>query len=293
MKVAVIGPVVKDIVHINNITKTYIGGIPYYEAHVLKALGVDVTAFVTYALSEQSMVDESFKDIKVNSVYVEKTIVHEIVYKDKDADLREVKVSEYDPNVFPVEDEIIKELQSFDYILLGPLYFENISYDFFEIMKNSNLVLGNFGLFTYYENGIPVKKNPENLAKVAPFLKYLFLDEVEIKFCAQKETIEECADYFINLGVNLVVVTQGSKGSVIFTKDKKYNIPAFVPKELIDPTGAGDTYLAAFIYSEEIFNDMQKRGEFAAMCATMSIEKGGAFDGNTEGVLERLRRNNK
>lgn len=87
MKVAVIGPVVKDIVHINNITKTYIGGIPYYEAHVLKALGVDVTAFVTYALSEQSMVDESFKDIKVNSVYVEKTIVHEIVYKDKDADL--------------------------------------------------------------------------------------------------------------------------------------------------------------------------------------------------------------
>jgi sugar/nucleoside kinase (ribokinase family) len=289
MKIAVTGPVCKDTIIIDGVIKECIGGSIYYEACVLKMFGVDVKVFGTYAKADEEFVRENFKGIEVKAIYAEKTITHELTYAKENPDVRKTKVPEYSSNTFPVEDNLLKELKSFDYVFLGPLYYENLPFEFFKKMKGSNLVLNNFGLFTYYENGVPIRKNPENLAKVARFLKYLFLDEGEMKYASQKETIEEGAGYFLNLGVKVVIVTRGSKGSIVFTKDKKYKIPAYPPKKLVDPTGAGDTYLAAFIYSKQLSDDLQKRGEFAAMAATMVIEKTGAFDGSLEEVKSRLK----
>ena len=175
---------------------------------------------------------------------------------------------------------------------MGSLYYENFPYAFFEKMNGSNLVINNYGLFTHHENGKPIWKNPENARRVAKFLKYLFMDEKEIKYAAQKETINEAAKYFLNLGTGMVIVTQGSRGSMVFTKDKEYKIPAFKPKKMMDTTGAGDTYLAGFIFATQLFDDIQKQGKFAAMVATMGIEKDGAFTGNLKEVGKRLKSEN-
>lgn len=291
MKVAVIGPITKDTVTISGSTKTYMGGIPYYEAHVFKILGAWVEAFITYAESDEKWVRKNFAGIKIHPSYTSQTLEGELMYSEKDPDTRKIIRVKYSPNIILPSESLFNNLKNFDYITFGPLYYENIPYEFFEKMKDRNLVLGNFGLFTYHENENLVHKNPENLARVAPFLKYLFLDENEAKFAAQKESIEKAAKYFLELGTEMVVVTKGSKGSVVFTKNKKYTISAFPPKKLIDPTGAGDTYLAAFIFATELFpNDIQRQGEFAAMTATMAIENAGAFDGTLEEVLKRLER---
>lgn len=290
MKIALVGPLVKDIITIDGKSQIYMGGIPYYEAQALKSFGVAVVAYVTYARAEEQFVEDSFQGIKVIPFYAQNTITHELVYESKNPDVREVRVPKYDANIFPVEEKTLEELKSFDYILLGPLYYENIPYEFFEKMKNHNLVINNFGLFGYFENGLAIHKKPENFIRVAPFLKCISLDEGEMKFASQKETCEQGAKFFLELGVQEVIVTKGSRGSMIFTKDNVYKIPSFPPKKLVDPTGAGDTYLSAFVYSKELFGeDMQKRGEFAAMSATMVIEKGGAFMGTTKEVLDRLK----
>lgn len=292
MKIAVLGPMAKDKVNIDGVEETYLGGIPYYEACALSALGIDVEAYVTYSKKDEDLVRRSLSGIKVHPIYTDKTITHELSYRSKEPDMRNVEVVEYDSSVFPVDDTILEELRKFDYIILGPLYYENIPYEFFEKMKGSNLILNNFGIFTYLENNIPVKKNRENLSRVAPFIKYLFLDEEEIKFGSDKNTLEDSAEYFLDLGITLVVVTLGSKGSVIFTKEEKHIIPAFPPKELIDPTGAGDTYVAGFIASEKIFTKLEDRGRFSAMVATMGIETKGAFRKSCDEVLERLKKEN-
>ncbi|MBP6060819.1 MAG: hypothetical protein KA515_02365 [Candidatus Pacebacteria bacterium] len=289
MKIAVMGPLVKDIITIDHKSETYMGGIPYYEALALKSFGVQVVAYVTYALRDENFVKDHMPDIKVVPFYTKNTITHELVYDSKNPNEREVKVPEYDPSVFPVEENIISELKSYDYVLLGPLYFENIPDEFFEKMKGHNLAINNFGLFSYHEKGTLVHKNPENFVRAAPFLKCISLDEYEMKFASQKNTFEEGARFFVELGVEQVIVTRGSNGSVIFTKDKEYIIPAFPPKKLIDPTGAGDTYLAGFIFSQELFgDDLEMRGRFAAMSATIAIECAGAYVGNTQEVLDRL-----
>lgn len=289
MRIAVTGPICKDIIVVDGrVVREGVGGGIYYEAKALKAFGVEIKTFGTYDKKDDAWVQEDFKGMNLMPIYGKGTLTHKLVYTKENPDVRETNVPEYGANSFPVDDEILEELKGFHYVFLGPLYYENLPFEFFEKMKGSKLVLNNFGLFTYFENGVPVRKNPENLSRAVPFLEYLFLDEEEAKFGAQKESIEESAKHFLGLGTKIVAITRGSKGSVVFTKDKKYEIPAYPTENLVDPTGAGDTYLAAFIFATTLFDDIQKQGEFAAMSATIAIERSGAFEGNVEEVMRRL-----
>lgn len=55
MKIAVLGPVAKDYVIVDNNSATQIGGIPYYVASALQALGVDkITAYITCGADDTS-----------------------------------------------------------------------------------------------------------------------------------------------------------------------------------------------------------------------------------------------
>jgi len=48
-------------------------------------------------------------------------------------------------------------------------------------------------------------------------------------------------------GIGTVIVTRGMKGSVLSHKGRVYRIPACRPEILIDPTGAGDVFIGAFL----------------------------------------------
>ena len=49
------------------------------------------------------------------------------------------------------------------------------------------------------------------------------------------------------LGPKIVIVTMGAKGSVLSIADKIYNIPACHSEKVVDPTGAGDVFIGAFL----------------------------------------------
>jgi len=48
-------------------------------------------------------------------------------------------------------------------------------------------------------------------------------------------------------GVKIVIVTKGMHGSLMLFDNKFYNIPACASKIVLDPTGAGDAYIGAFL----------------------------------------------
>lgn len=58
-----------------------------------------------------------------------------------------------------------------------------------------------------------------------------------------KEAIKQTADY----GIKIVLVTRGLKGSTLFFESKFYDIPAYESKTVVDPTGAGDSFIGAFL----------------------------------------------
>ena len=288
MKIAVLGPVCKDYIKIDDDLKVQLGGIPYYVSLALKNLDTEeIVAYATFGKEDKDWILKSFQNINLEPILVEKTLGSHSEYSSANPDVRKNFIQYY-PNTIEVNAKLLQDLERFDWIMLSPLFHDNIPFELFSKLRHKNLVHGNFGMFTYSENGKFVKKNPENLIKILPFLQYLFLDKGEAEFVSGKKTIKDSAKFFQEYGLPNAVITDGSKGAHIFIGDKYFKNPAFKPEKLVDPTGAGDTFMAAFIRGTELFNSPQEQGEFAAMVATISLEKRGAFDSNKEEVLKRL-----
>lgn len=282
---AVIGPVAKDRIEFKNSITDQAGGIPFYLGLALKSLGSNVEAFLTYGRKDHKFFKKEFTGIKINYIPTKKTLIvkHEV---EDNPDFRKI-TSNYAFNRITPEN-ITSNLESFDVLCLGPLFYENISKEFFEYYSNKILVLNNFGMFNYLINGEWVYKNQEKFIELMKYVNFLILDEEEVKFVTGKKTSEEAVRLLQKNGLKNAAITNASKGSKLFIGKKIYKIPAFKPRRILDPTGAGDTYVAGLIKGIEMFKNPQKVGEFAAMVATIKLERRGPFNKTTKDVLDRL-----
>ncbi|MBN2877562.1 MAG: hypothetical protein JXL85_07920, partial [Bacilli bacterium] len=78
----------------------------------------------------------------------------------------------------------------------------------------------------------------------------------------------------INQGI-LLVFTKAEKGSEIHTTENIIQIPAF-SVDVIDTTGAGDTYNVSFLHAYIRGDSLEKSGQFASIAASLSIKDRGA-----------------
>jgi len=75
--------------------------------------------------------------------------------------------------------------------------------------------------------------------------------------------------------IKILITTLGEKGSIIQTKDQNIRIKAAKPKEVIDPTGAGDAYRAGFLAGYLQGLDLNECGKRGSIAACYSVEKYG------------------
>ena len=119
---------------------------------------------------------------------------------------------------------------------------------------------------------------------------YVFFDDKELEFVSRRDKIADGVHCLQGeYGAKNVIVTQGSRGSRLFLGDEHYQLRAFPLRELVDATGAGDSYMAGFLKAQELFEEPMEQGKFAAMTTTMTIERKGPFNGTVEDVRERLK----
>jgi len=121
------------------------------------------------------------------------------------------------------------------------------------------------------------------------YVEILKVNESEMAVLTGQKGVKKGARVLADWGVKEVVITLGSMGSVIYTNQTFYTIPAYVPTtSVVDATGCGDTYMAGYLYQRAKGASVQDSGEFAAAMATLKIEGSGPFTGTKEDVLDLL-----
>mgnify|MGYP001609715274 CR=1 FL=1 len=75
--------------------------------------------------------------------------------------------------------------------------------------------------------------------------------------------------------IDILITTLGEEGSVIQTKDQSIQVNPVKPKEVIDPTGAGDAYRAGFLAGYTRGSDLKICGQMGSVASCYSIEKYG------------------
>jgi sugar/nucleoside kinase (ribokinase family) len=88
-------------------------------------------------------------------------------------------------------------------------------------------------------------------------------------------------------GAREVLVTRASAGATIHGSGGAIRIDAVPPRRMVDATGCGDTFLAAYMARRLTSDDLRECGEFAAAAAALNIETMGAFRGTAADIAER------
>jgi nucleoside kinase len=75
--------------------------------------------------------------------------------------------------------------------------------------------------------------------------------------------------------IKIIVETRGPDGSYLLTREEEIYVPAMKPEKIVDTTGAGDSYKAAFIHSYLEGKDWKQCAQFATEISTKVIQKNG------------------
>ena len=137
------------------------------------------------------------------------------------------------------------------------------------------------------EGGRVRQVKPNVLEDILDYVDVLFLDVYEAQFLYPDLSAGDAARELASLGPNEVIITQNKEGSLIYRndEDKLYDIDAYDVKEKISPTGAGDTYMAAYVIKHMENEDAAKCADFASKVAALKLETEGPFDKTWDDVL--------
>ncbi len=98
-------------------------------------------------------------------------------------------------------------------------------------------------------------------------------NETEIK--QLKFLLKYSIQDLLRKGIKFVIETKGEKGSIVYTSKGKKFIKPFIPKHIIETTGAGDAYRAGLIHGLLKGLKIAKACEFGSMVAAKSLEFSG------------------
>lgn len=107
----------------------------------------------------------------------------------------------------------------------------------------------------------------------------LFINEDGLKSIFPMIATKQAMERILELGVEMVVLTCAEKGGHVFTAQQHFSYKAFKPENIVDTTGAGDCFNAAFLSALLKSNTVEQAMSYAAAAAALSIQKVGARTG--------------
>jgi sugar/nucleoside kinase (ribokinase family) len=261
------------------------GGTAYYFSCALSRLDVSYLLVTSLAAADMHYVDMlRQKGIQVNAHAGSGTIFFENIYGENHDDRTQNVLQTADP--FSMDQLQNVDAQIFH---LGPLLANDFSLEFIEqLSRKGKISLDVQGYLREVRNQKVYPVGWPEKERALQYVEILKADVAELRALTGCKTVAEGVELVIKWGVKEVVITNGSKGSAIYHKNKVYNIPAYPPEDVVDATGCGDTYMAGYLFSRQKSHGIQRSGEFAAAISGLKTVATGAFEDTEAEVLDFL-----
>ncbi|MDR2963911.1 MAG: PfkB family carbohydrate kinase [Bacteroidales bacterium] len=86
----------------------------------------------------------------------------------------------------------------------------------------------------------------EELLKTLRMIDVIVINEEEARHLSGEYGLPQAARKIQTMGPRYVIIKKGSHGALLFGEGKVFSAPALLLEEVIDPTGAGDTFAGGF-----------------------------------------------
>jgi sugar/nucleoside kinase (ribokinase family) len=290
--IAVVGHFSVDTINLPSRTKpfTILGGAATYTSFAAKRL--DATASVI------SRIGGSFPDAylwwlgqegidlsAVTKYTSEPSTCFELTYNIDLAE-RSLRLTSKGPLLSP--EDVPKDFHA-KAVHIAPIDNE-IPYEMVERLKGCAelLSLDPQGLLRSFDTYGNVTDNPCVDYRIFSLINIFKSSEHEIYALTGEPELKHAIKAIHDIGVETVIVTLGSKGSILSVEGAQYNVDACPSQVIVDPTGAGDVFIGSFL-SEYL---QQKEslwcasvGSAAASCVVEGL--GSTYFGKKEEIYRR------
>ena len=274
MTLVLIGPACEDLIIIGDKESSKVGGASFFQSFVYEEYYDDYLAILN--ASNADLIDEFPDKSKVKLILKDEThhFINEYPNKD-DLDMRKQSTNFADIPILADEirnilDECEIDDGDIDAFVLTPLNSND-----FPIVTLKFLKTFDVPIFISLQGFLRFKdENNSMILKLSDDLKYIF-DISDTIFMDEGEfDIIKCEKF----DGSTLVITNGSKGSrIIDTNDKTIKINAVKCNNIVDATGCGDTYMAAYISARLKNKSFKNSADFASMIASKKLENFGPY----------------
>ena len=134
-----------------------------------------------------------------------------------------------------------------------------------------------------------IENEPEALLELFKRVEGVLINDQEIRMLTLEPHLARGAKRLLAVGPKFVVVKKGDEGSVLYTSEEEFSLPAFPPKELKDPTGAGDVFAGGMMgylaqTGDHSLSGLKKALAYGTVVASIGVED------FSLGALERTER---
>ena len=263
------------------------GGTSFYFAHGISCLK-DPNFLLVTALAKEDM--QAVDDIRAKGIdVIALPSKHSVYFENKYGANQNNRKQRVLAKADPFTVEALADIDAKIYHL-GSLLADDFSLDVIKYLSGK-------GILSVDAQGYLREVRGEHVHSVdwtekREAMKYIDILKVnghETEVITGQSDPREAARILASWGVKEVLLTLGSHGSIIYANGEFTDVPAYLPTEVVDSTGSGDTYMTGYLYMREKGASIAEAGQFAAAMCTIKLEKSGPFDA-TPADIEKVMR---
>jgi sugar/nucleoside kinase (ribokinase family) len=289
MKAVVVGHVTKDLIRIpGREDRIMTGGSAFYASIALSRLGFSVVTVTKMAPADDALLD-SMRSAGIELIVrpSQTTTVFENSYGGAQLSERKQRV----PSIAaPFTADDLAGLAG-DVVHLGPLTADEMGPGIFAAARRvaPKVSFDAQGILRRVVDQAVVATRPRELARLLEHVDLLKVDDAEAEALVGERDPSQAAAALAALGPLEVLVTFADRGSLIRSSEGNARIAAIPPREIIDATGCGDTYLAGYTAARLRDEPPQRAARIAAAAASLKLEDYGPLQSDWDAVLARAK----
>lgn len=258
------------------------GGTSFYFSHAIRNLK-DINYTLVTAIAESEMAvanDLQSKGIDVKVMPSKHSVYFENIYGENQDNRTQRVLAKADPFTVDYLEDIDARIYH-----LGSLLADDFSLDVIRFLSQKGLVsVDSQGYLREVREQNVYAVDWTEKKEALKYIHFLKANEHEMEVLTGYNDVAMAAKQLYDWGVKEVLITLGSMGSVIYDGTTFHKIPAYKPKEVVDATGCGDTYMTGYLYKRAKGAGIEEAGRFAAAMSTLKIECLGPFKGTKEDI---------
>ena len=122
----------------------------------------------------------------------------------------------------------------------------------------------------------------DSLVRAIGAVDLVLMNDAELRMLTEQPNLVRAARDVMAMGPRMVVAKQGEYGAALLTEDSFFALPGYPLEEVVDPTGAGDSFAGGFLgYLDAIGPDavddqaLRRAMTYGSVMASFNVEQFG------------------